>query len=204
MRARLVYAAKARAPAIVSARMEVTTSRASDAMSRYADGEDAAFETLYDELAPRLHAYLRRRVGDRADDALQQTFLQLHLHRGRFARGARVEPWAYAIARAVSTSVLRRDRRAPQDLSEEHPDESHVDASSLLTARELGEALAQELENVTPKLREAFLLVRLDGLTHAEAARLMETSEGTAKVRTHRVSQWLRSRLVRFINGEKK
>jgi DNA-directed RNA polymerase specialized sigma24 family protein len=79
-----------------------------------------------------------------------------------------------------------------------------VDVSSLLSARELGEAVAEELRRVSPKLREAFLLVRLDGLTHAEAALVLEISEGSTKVRTHRVTQWLRTRLARFLPSEER
>src|SRR5689334_6671382 len=69
---------------------------ANAAMDRYAAGDDAAFEALYDALAPRLRHYLLRQVkdGHRADDLLQQTMLQIHTARGRFLAGAEVVPWA--------------------------------------------------------------------------------------------------------------
>lgn len=82
-------------------------------MERYACGDDAAFEKLYDAVAPRLFGYLLRQTRDRvrAEDLLQQTLLQMHRARGTFLSGAEVMPWAFAIARRLLIDHLRRDRR---------------------------------------------------------------------------------------------
>jgi RNA polymerase sigma-70 factor (ECF subfamily) len=182
--------------------MDVSRSKASAAMARYADGDAGAFGVLYTELAPQLTRYLKRSVRDphAVGDLLQQAFMQLHLSRGRFVPGARVEPWAYAITRAVAMEWLRRDyRRRGRELDDEHAvlvsaENPHDDVS----AGELGEALRAELAALSPKLREAFLLVRLDGLTHAEAAEVLGIEESATKVRTHRATGWLRDKLARF------
>lgn len=171
-------------------------------MARYADGDTAAFDELYAELAPPLTRFLRRTVRDQdaVRDLLQQVFMQMHLARARFIQGARVEPWAYTIARAVAMEWLRRDyRRRARELDEEHaPVPGHDDPLLGLSATEIGEALRKELEGLSPKLREAFLLVRLDGLTHAEAAEVLGIEESATKVRAHRASAWLRDKLSRF------
>ena len=80
----------------VQARVEVDV-----AMERYAAGDDAAFATVYDVLAPRLYGYLLRQTRERssAEDLLQQTMLHIHRARVRFIAGAEVTPWAFAIAR---------------------------------------------------------------------------------------------------------
>ena len=84
--------------------------KANVAMDRYACGDDAAFGELYDLLAPRLHAFLCRRVRDEsfAEDLLQQTFLQMHAARRHFCQGAEVMPWAFAIARRLLIDSVRR------------------------------------------------------------------------------------------------
>src|SRR5258708_6663302 len=86
---------------------------ASRAMDRYAQGDDAAFSELYDALAPRLYGYLLRQTRNnaRAEDLVQQTFLQMHCARGRFLRGADVVPWAFAIARRLMIAGFRRPGR---------------------------------------------------------------------------------------------
>jgi RNA polymerase sigma-70 factor (ECF subfamily) len=186
----------------VPAAMDVSRSTASDAMARYADGDAAAFGVLYAELAPALARYLKRTVRDphAVGDLLQQAFMQLHLSRGRFLPGARVEPWAYSIARAVAMDFLRRDyRRRGRELDDEHAvlvsTENPLDG---VAAGEIGEALRAELAALSPKLREAFLLVRVDGLSHAEAAEVLGIEESATKVRTHRATGWLRDKLARF------
>ena len=83
------------------------------AMDRYAAGDDAAFEAVYDGLAPRLYGFLLRQTRDRAraEDVVQQTMLQIHRARGRFTPGAQVVPWAFAIARRLLIDQHRRGGR---------------------------------------------------------------------------------------------
>lgn len=98
-------------------------SLADRAMDRYAGGEEAAFGELYDELAPRLFRFALRWTGDRAaaEDAVQQTFLQLHSARQRFVRGGAVLPWAYAIARRLLIDLGRRQARQARRQEEVGP-----------------------------------------------------------------------------------
>src|SRR4051794_32136378 len=74
---------------------------ANEAMDRYADGDAAVFPVLYDALAPRLEAFVRRRTRhpSRVDDLVQQTFERIHRARGTFIRGSDVLSWAFKIAR---------------------------------------------------------------------------------------------------------
>src|SRR5581483_3716560 len=76
---------------------------ADEAMARYAQGDAAAFDAVYEGVAPRLEGYLRRHVRGttRVEDIIQQTFLQMHAARGTFNAGADVFPWALAIARRL-------------------------------------------------------------------------------------------------------
>jgi RNA polymerase sigma-70 factor (ECF subfamily) len=184
--------------------VDLASGAASAAMARYAQGDDRAFSEVYDALAPRLCAYLRRRLGkvETVEDVLQQTFLQMHLHRSRFAVGARVEPWAYAIARTLSIDALRREaRRATDVLDPGAADPAASDPLALAGAEQLGAALEAELVSLSPVLREAFILVRLEGLTHAEAAEVTGVEIATMKVRAHRASQSLRERLLRYFSS---
>jgi RNA polymerase sigma-70 factor (ECF subfamily) len=179
--------------------------RASAAMDRYACGDDAAFAELYDLLAPRLHAFLCRRTRDeaRAEDLLQQTFLQMHAARRHFTRGADVMPWAFAIARRLLIDGARRsagrDSPArtdgdPAAVLDDRP--SHEPSpASLASARHLLRRVEQELEHVAPSHRIAFELVRLDGISLDEAAQMLGTTVMAVKLRVHRALEALRERL---------
>lgn len=175
------------------------TDPADTAMERYADGDDASFEALYDSLAARLHRYIRRHIRNdhRCDDLLQETFLRIHKARGTFLRGAAVLPWAFAIARRLVLDEVRRDRRAPVIVDDgdailpdaaiavERPEE-------LVEARRFARRLADTLARLPESQRTAFELLKQDGLTLAEAAAVLGVSVTAIKLRAHRAYRALR------------
>jgi len=175
------------------------TDLADAAMERYARGDDAAFEVLYDALAGRLQRYLRRHVPDaqRADDLLQETFLRIHKARGTFMTGAAVLPWAFAIARRLVVDEVRRDRRAPGIVAgdgEAPPDPPGSDArpDELAEARELARRFAKVVAGLPASQRTAFGLLKEDGLTLAEAAAVLGVTVTAVKLRAHRAYEALR------------
>jgi RNA polymerase sigma-70 factor (ECF subfamily) len=181
---------------------------ANAAMDRYAAGDDAAFEELYDLLAPRLHAFLLRRTRDgaRADDLLQQTFLQMHCARQHFTRGAPVMPWAFAIARRLLIDGVRKGRREsftedgnPGDRELASPRDA---PDALVATRRLARRVEEELARLPEAHRIAFELVQRDGLSMAEAAQVLGTTVTAVKLRAHRTYEALRERLGDHVREE--
>lgn len=170
-------------------------------MARYAEGDDAAFAQVYDGLSDRLFRYLRRlaRSEAAAEDLLQQTFLRMHNARARFHRGADVVPWAYAIARRVFLDHARRDKRhvPTGDIEQEPgaPPSPLPDAEAILSAMELSSILDEEVTQMPPVLREAFVLVRDEEMSMAQAAEALGISVAAIKVRAHRAYEKLRETL---------
>jgi RNA polymerase sigma-70 factor (ECF subfamily) len=169
-------------------------------MERYAMGDDAAFSEVYAALAPPLLSYLRRRTArvDRAEDLLQQTFLQIHRGRASFIPGAEVTAWAYAIARRLTIDASRKDRRqVPIATAEEAelcpPASTHPRADDLLHARELEEQLDREIARLPAPQRTAFVLVRQEGRSTAEAAQVLGCTTTAVKLRVHRAYEALRA-----------
>ncbi|HKP58601.1 MAG TPA: RNA polymerase sigma factor [Polyangiales bacterium] len=163
-----------------------------DAMDRYADGDMSAFNVLYDELAPRLRAMLRRKGCDSAlaEDLIQQTFLRLHCARGHYRRGQEVVPWAFAIARRLLIDVWRHRNVEQRRI----PDETAAPAGpeEQLIAGETARSLADGIERLPPQSREAFSLVKLDGLSLEQTAQVLGTTVTAIKLRVHRAYQALR------------
>lgn len=175
---------------------------ATSAMDRYAQGDDAAFSELYDALAPRLYGYLLRQTRNtaRAEDLLQQTFLQMHCARGRFVRGADVVPWAFAIARRLLIDGVRRSgREVSLELREEAgappPVSTALPQDEMVHSRQLADCIERELSRLPSAHREAFELVKQEGLSHAEAAEVLGTTVSAVKLRAHRTYQSLRAAL---------
>ena len=170
------------------------------AMARYAGGEDAAFGELYELAAPRLHAFLARRTrGDaaRAEDLLQQTFLKVHVARSRFVAGSPFMPWAFAIARRLLIDGHRLSHRElaldPQ-VEEPVPPSTRrgpaPDASC--ESKELVAICARAFRSLPAPQRDAFELIRWDGLSTAEAASTLGTTANAVKLRVHRTMKVLR------------
>ena len=163
------------------------------AMDRYAMGDTAAFEQLYDALAPRLRAMLRRQGCDPAlvEDLVQQTFLRIHCARGHYHSGQAVIPWAYAIARRLMIDTWRRAGREHRKQNADTPAQPPGPEEEAI-ADETADKLAHDLEELPPLHREAFTLVKVDGLSLEQTAGKLGTSVNAIKLRIHRAYQSLR------------
>lgn len=202
---------RGRTPSVAEERnrkAEPASSALDAAMDRYARGEDAAFEEVYDGLAPRLQAFLSRYTHDRAraEDVVQQTMLQIHRARGRFMLGSQVVPWAFAIARRLLIDMHRRGGR--EVLSATGDDGltqllAAVDAPAddVAIAKEVAARLSEELGRLPENQRVAFELIKQDGLSVAEAAQVLGTTVPAVKLRAHRAYEALRAVLADLAAG---
>src|SRR4029077_16333828 len=85
-------------------------------LGRYRDARRTEdFAELYRRFAGELGDYLARYLRDSAlaEDALQDTFLQVHSKCGLYGDGWPVRPWLYAVATHRAVDALRRSRRRP-------------------------------------------------------------------------------------------
>jgi RNA polymerase sigma-70 factor (ECF subfamily) len=175
------------------------------AMNRYADGDDSAFSPLFAGLSSRLHAFFRRLGASeqQASDLTQETFLRMHQARGSFARGRGVVPWAYAIARNCYISSVRstkaRVTRLTLDITElDVAAGPEASAEETASARQAANVVRSALATMTEARREAFLLLRYEGLSVAEAARILGITEGAVKLRAFHAYEIVRVALSRM------
>ncbi|MFN3412459.1 MAG: RNA polymerase sigma factor [Thermoanaerobaculum sp.] len=163
-------------------------------MEAYQQGQLEAFEKLYSCLAGEVGGYLRNLVRDhhRAEDLLQETFLQIHRARHTYLPGKPVRPWVYAIAHNVflMSERARRRRQAHEQLADEVlPD---LPVASEVTAWEGQKDLRRLLSGLPEKTREVLMLHHVAGLSFKEVGEVLGLSEGAAKVRAHRAMEQLR------------
>jgi RNA polymerase sigma-70 factor (ECF subfamily) len=170
------------------------------AMDRYARGDERAFSQVYQAMAPRLYSFLLRKIGNpaQAEDLVQQTFLKVHCARSRYLTGADLAPWFFAIARRLMIDMRRRAKPSTSLSTDQGdgralPNElvSHIGADERFYSKQLGSMLETRLRSLPKKHRVAFQLVKLDGLSHAEAADTLGTTSTAVKVRIHRICRML-------------
>lgn len=155
---------------------------------RVGRGDRAAFDALYDAIAPLVFGVVLRVVRDRAqtEEVTQEVFVELWRLAPRFdpARGS-AATWASTIAhrRAVDRvrseeAVRRRQERQLADPPTHEASAEQVVQRSLQAVR-----VRRALDSLTAAQREAVELAYFGGHTYREVAVLLGIAEGTAKSR---------------------
>ncbi|WP_287931934.1 ECF RNA polymerase sigma factor SigK [Arthrobacter sp.] len=164
-------------------------------------GDEAAFEELYDAVAPRVFGLVRRVVRDpsQSQEVTQEVFVDIWTQAARFdADRGRAMSWILVIAhrRAVdrvraSQSSMDRDLR--QGIKEYQ--ESYDDVADTVETTMEAERVHQALETLTAAQQEAIRLAYYGGYTHQEVAELLKIPVGTVKTRIRDGMIRLRDRL---------
>jgi RNA polymerase sigma-70 factor (ECF subfamily) len=173
-------------------------------------GDEAAFESLCVRHSRALFQTALRVLGnvEDAEDALQEGLLAAYRNLKRFEGRARFSTWLTRIV--INASLMRRrsQRSRPAvSLEQWSGDEGSVPAEERFAAadpspeeiyagRELRNLIKENLEEMSPVLRDAFLLREAQGLSTSEAARALGVSENTLKARLWRARQQLAERLA--------
>ena len=161
-------------------------------------GDSVAYAGLLRAIVPFLRMVIRRQhvPGDEVDDIVQDTLLSIHRVRHTYDPSRPLLPWLAAIAQRRAFDGRRRRARvdtlevAAPELLETFPD---LSANNKIEANDEHSWLRRAVATLTPKQREAVELVKLRGLSVAEAASMSGQSQGAIKVNVHRALQALRS-----------
>lgn len=161
-------------------------------------GTDTGVRTALADLLPDLRAFARFLAGSRveADDLVQETLARALQTSDSIGSAAEAKPWCFAILRNVFHEQLRKRRREETRLSQQAP-EGSVQASQ--EASSDIRDLAQQLQTLSPLLREALVLVGAQGLSYEQASRVCGVPPGTVKARVSRARQQLARALDRVI-----
>jgi RNA polymerase sigma-70 factor, ECF subfamily len=142
-------------------------------------------------------------LGNRVDaeDAAQEVFIRALKNAEEFRAQARVSTWLYQITTNHCLNVIR-DRRRRNELFEEHV------ASTLATipgAPDVGDMmlLRRLLQEADEELARAAIYVYVDGMTHDEAADLLQVSRRTVGNMLERFNVWARERLKEKASAER-
>ena len=154
-----------------------------------------AIRALYDRHAAWLAVRLSRRCNDQdlVADAVQDTFVAVWQKPGSFRGEGDVAAWLWGIAirRLVSRLRRRPDVVAVARAAETAP----AAEDQVLLSVEYGD-LGQALAKLSPEMRAVIQATVLDGLTAAEAARLLRMPVGSVKTRLSRAKAHLRAALA--------
>ena len=136
------------------------------------------FERFYVEHRDEVLGYLRRLLGQRAEDAWQETFLRALRAYDRLEHGRHLRAWVFTIATRVAMDELRVEGTATSSLDGERRRRSRPRRSSRPPAyREL-----EHLTGTLPPTERAAVVLRYGyDLTYAEIGDALGSSEEAAR-----------------------
>jgi len=170
-------------------------------------GDSDALETLFARNNRALYQTALRLLGNPqdAEDALQESLLAAYRNLRRFEGRSQFSTWLIRIV--INTALMRRrSLRARPAVSLDGPPEDELplaerfadlgpNPEQAYARKELNEILEENLEDLPPLLRSAFLLRELQGLSTREAARTLGVTENALKARLWRARQELAARV---------
>jgi len=160
-------------------------------VNRMREGDNQAFELLYERYFQKMYAFVLRRVGNQAvaEDVVSSIFLKAFAHRRSFVWKASFSAWIYRIATNTVTDYYRTSRPSVE-LEEIHGEEQglhsianpEVEADHALLAREL----ERLLEQLNERERLAITIKFYGEGTQEEIAKALGCTPSNAGVILHR------------------
>ena len=162
-----------------------------DALRRHVQGDPDAFAELFRAHADRLWSVAFGVLGDvdEAADAVQEAMLSAHRRAASFRGDATVATWLHRIVTNAAIDRLRRRAARPTIPLPASPEGSTfepADSRDAIAERDTRLDIGAALDRLSPQLRAAVVLVDVEGLPVAEAARLLDVPVGTVKSRCSR------------------
>jgi RNA polymerase sigma-70 factor (ECF subfamily) len=154
-------------------------------LQRVAEGDSASFRTLFNQYARHIYGLALRftKSPQQAEDLTQEIFARIWLNRSSLKEVLHFRPFLNTVARNLIRDFLRKKTIATDNepallntISDQSPGPQEK-----MDAKELQGVLDEAIGQLSPQLRTAFTLSRVEGLTHQQIAARMNISVLTSK-----------------------
>jgi len=175
-------------------------------IQRVVDGDEAAFETLYERYFPRVFGYVRKRLSNRADteETVQEVFINVFGAIASFRGDAPFSAWVLGVARRTVASRFKKKRHVTVSFEgSEEPETIDIGVPTLYRAPtphemyECGERLTRLQERagrLTQEQRRLFELHHLEHQSIHDIALILDKSEDAVKSNLYRARKLLLAR----------
>ncbi len=179
-------------------------------------GDKAAFSALvnrYEEMVYKF-SYKVCRDRDKAEEALQDTFVNMYRSLSSFDGRSKLSTWLYRIV--TNNCLMKRRRRKLDDLLESYDEPSVTDQGTMahhvprwdetpvdiLMNNELGEVLDTAIQKLPMDYRVVFILRDVEENSNEETAKILGISVEATKSRLRRARAFLRDELNPYMTAE--
>jgi RNA polymerase sigma factor (sigma-70 family) len=181
-------------------------------VARTQKGDSAAFDVLVERYKARLYATVYHMTANHEDanDLVQETFIKAFKSIKSFRGRSSFYTWIYRIAVNRTINFLKRRKNRNQysldDLdSSIQTDPDLVEMMSHVTPRreagltELQAKLNEALQKLSEAHRAVVTMHDIQGMTHADIAKVLKCSEGTVRSRLFYARQQLQALLADYL-----
>jgi RNA polymerase sigma-70 factor (ECF subfamily) len=170
-------------------------------LTRYGNGDEAAFRVIVDRYKNSLYAFLRQFLNRRdiVEDVFQETFLQLYTSRDSFDKSRPLRPWLFTIAANKAKDALRKWQRTsavPIGTMGDSEELSFNDMLNTVTSdstlpyeeleqQETASRVGKVINDMPDNLREILLLAYFQKFSYKQMAEVLSIPIGTVKSRLH-------------------
>lgn len=184
----------------------MTTDADIQLMLDFRDGDQRAFQLLFDKYKKRVINYCYRFCGHQAvaEDLAQETFLRVYTASPRYEPRAKFSTWLFKIAANVCLNEIRKPMyRARLESIDQDPDDAHDPALDLaeepnqsmpdaIMEMHQDQAIVRKAMDKVPRDQRAALLLRAtEGFSYQEIGVQINRSENQVKTLIHRGRQRL-------------
>ncbi len=160
------------------------------------DGDSVAFENLVEQNYMLVYkiSYNWCRAKEDAEDITQEVFVKLAKKIFSFKEESAFQTWLYRIViNTAKDYTQKQERKRVKEMK--YKEEQKIKTEPFQEEISLAGKIHQMIECLPYKLKDAALLVFTEGMTHKEAAVVLDCAEKTVSWRIHQVKKELKKRL---------
>ncbi|WP_166336679.1 RNA polymerase sigma factor [Sphingobacterium chungjuense] len=147
--------------------------------------DNRAFSIFFNTYWKEFFLYTNRILNDEEEsvDILQDTFATIWENRKKLMHVQSLKAYMYTIIHHKAVKSIKKNskqRQLIQDLYHYFPDQTDKPLEEI-NAKELADFIQKEIQQLSPRMREIFLLSRDEQLSYKEIAQRLSISENTVK-----------------------
>ncbi|MFD2556757.1 RNA polymerase sigma factor [Sphingobacterium tabacisoli] len=171
---------------------------------RVSNGDEQAYRTIFEAYKTSIYSTVFNLSDDEfiAEEVLQDTFIRLWNYRSKLVEVDNFDAWIYRVAKNVFLTKIKQlsPSQEPLDLII-HDIFATPKTYNDVEYRELETAFEQAVQSLSPKQRITYQLIKMEGLSRKEVAKILEVSAETVKWNLDESVKKIRSTMTEMLKN---
>ncbi|CAM3548236.1 RNA polymerase sigma factor [Sphingobacterium prati] len=171
---------------------------------RISNGDEQAYRIVFDAYKTSIYSTIFNLSDDEfiAEEVLQDTFIRLWNYRSKLVEVDNFDAWIYKVAKNVFLTKIKKmsPSQEPFDLILHDMFATPLSYDDI-EYRELEAAFEQAVQNLSPKQRITYQLIKIEGLSRKEVAKILEVSAETVKWNLNESVKKIRTTMVELLKN---